>query len=61
MGSQSPLYPPTPAIPWEGWALTVVGRMDLRMRSRDALAWSGRVVIFSLREPVEAFQRLFNI
>lgn len=31
------------------------------MSSGDALAWSGGVVIFSHPDPVEAFERLFNI
>lgn len=42
-------------------ALTAAGRKDLRMSSRDALVWSGRVAIFSHPEPIEAFQHLFNI
>lgn len=61
-GESVPGSPSTPAHSSPGrLALTVAGRRALRMSSRDVRAWSGGVVIFSCPEPVEAFQRLFNI
>lgn len=61
-GESVPGSPSTPAHSSPGrLALTVAGRRDLRMSSRDCPCMEWRVVIFSHPEPVEAFQRLFNI